>query len=66
MLNYARYSIRFFIGGEIEFSDVLNALKSFGQVVEVSWKTFNGMSIKTGEHTVFMQLDNIEYGDYIS
>ena len=66
MLNYARYSIRFFIGGEIKFADVLNALKRFGQVVEISWKTFEGMYIKTGEHTVFMQLDNIEYGGYIS
>lgn len=37
--NYARYYIRFFLTGDIEINDVLDELKKFGKIVEMTWKT---------------------------
>ena len=39
-LNMSRYSINFFINGDIELIDVIEALKVYGQVVEITFKTY--------------------------
>ena len=50
--------MRFFFGGGIELADVLDTLKTYCKISEVSWKTFEGTAIKTDEHTVFLYLEN--------
>ena len=47
-----------FVGGNIELADVLDVRKKYGKISEVSWKTFEGIAIKTGENTVFLYLDD--------
>ena len=40
----------------------MDILKSYGKIVEVFWKTFEGTVIKTSEHTVVLHLENAGSG----
>ena len=58
--NYARYYIKFFLTGDIEINDVLDILKKFGKIVEMTWKRLGNTAIKTGEYSVYLEITNTE------
>ena len=53
-LNYSRYAVNFFVNGDSELQDILDVLKTFGKVLEITFKTHKNIAIKTGEHTVYL------------
>ena len=57
-LNYSRYAISFFVNGDSELLDILDVLKTYCKVLEITFKTHKNTAIKTGEHTVYLQTEN--------
>ena len=60
LLNYARYLVRFFLSGDVEINDVLDELKIFGKIIEMTWKTLGNTAIITGEYNVYLEIFNAE------
>lgn len=58
--NYARYLVRFFLSGDVEINDVLDELKIFGKIIEMTWKTLGNTAIITGEYNVYLEIFNAE------
>ena len=50
-INFENYAVTFHISGNAELADVLEVLKSYGEIGDVTWKTYENTAIKTGEHT---------------
>ena len=46
--------------GDIEINDVLDILKKFGKIVEMTWKRLGNTAIKTGEYSVYLEITNTE------
>ena len=53
---FENYAVTFHISGNVELADVLEVLKKFGQIGDITWKTHENTAIKTGEHTVYLGL----------
>ena len=58
------FAITFFVASGLELADIIEALKFFGKLSEMTWETYENSSIKTGEHTVYINLhENINPED---
>ena len=65
LINHRRYGISFNISGGVEARDVVEALKLYGTIVDVSWKTIPGTPIRTGQITVYLALARAQIADSI-
>ena len=63
--NQERYAISFNISGEIELNDVLERIKVYGLIKEVTWKTFPNTAIRTGQYTVYLELASSDTAEVI-
>ena len=46
--------------GDIEINDVLDTLKKFGKIIEMTWKSLGNTVIKTGEYSVYLEINDTE------